>query len=34
MKKVLDRKVLEKEAELWAAFKKAVAATPVRLCHK
>lgn len=34
MRKVLDKKVLAKEAALWAAQKKAAAEAPVRLCHK
>jgi hypothetical protein len=34
MRKVLDKKTLEKEAELWSAVKKAVAAAPVRHCRK
>ena len=34
MRKVVDKKVLEKEAALWAGLKKAVTEAPVRLCHK
>ena len=34
MRKVVDKKVLEKEAALWAGLKKAAAEAPVRLCHK
>lgn len=34
MRKVLDKKALEKEAALWERQKKAVTVTPVRLCHK
>ncbi|MBI5441034.1 MAG: DUF1579 family protein [Deltaproteobacteria bacterium] len=34
MKKVLDRKTLEKEAALWGSLKKASAQTSVRACLK
>ena len=34
MKKVLDEKVLEREAALWTEVKKAVAEVPVQRCHK
>lgn len=33
MKKVLDEKVLEKEAAFWSGVRKA-AAVPVKRCHK
>jgi hypothetical protein len=34
MRKVLDKKTMEKEAAFWDGLKKAVTAVSVKRCHK
>jgi hypothetical protein len=34
MRKVLDKKTLEREAAFWRNLKKASEQAPIKLCHK